>query len=173
MSLNRQSISENKSWNTPPKYIDVLNKFFKIIDLDPCSNDYSLVNAKNNIKLPQDGLKIEWNYNTIFVNPPYGRDKQSKTSIYDWVLKGYESNKNHKSEIIFLIPVATNTKHFKNIIFKHAKAICFLEDTRLKFWQNGQEDKKGAPMACCFVYFGIDFKRFCDIFSPYGKVFEI
>lgn len=172
MSAGRKHISDKKDWNTPPKYIELIKEMFDEIDLDPCSNEFSLVDAKIKYQLPTNGLKESWNYKRIFVNPPYGRDVLNKTSIYDWIQKGLESYK-LGNELLFLIPVATNTKHFKNIIFKHAKGICFLEDTRLKFWSEGKEDKKGAPMSCCMVYFGSDYQKFKNIFNKFGKCFEI
>ena len=173
MSAGRNHISKNKSWNTPPKYIDLINKFFNIIELDPCSNENSMVNAKINYTLPIDGLKESWNYKTIFINPPYGKSPETKTSIYDWINKGLDASVKYKSELLYLIPVATNTRHFKDLIFKKACGICFLEDTRLKFWHEGKEDKKGAPMACCIVYFGENYLKFESIFSKCGKCLQL
>lgn len=46
MSLNRKPISDNKNWNTPIEYIDLIKKFWGEIELDPCSNKNSLVRAK-------------------------------------------------------------------------------------------------------------------------------
>lgn len=173
MSAGRNSISLKKDWNTPPKYVQLISKFFDgNIDLDPCSNSGSLVEASIKYILPQDGLKEPWDYNTIFINPPYGRDKQRRTSIYNWISKSVDSYLKNKNHILLLIPVATNTRHFKELIFKHASNICFLEDTRLKFWSDGKEDKKGAPMACCIVYFGCK-NNFEEIFGNYGKCFKI
>jgi hypothetical protein len=172
MSAGRKHISDKKDWNTPPKYIKLIKEMFGDIDLDPCSNESSMVDAKTKYILPINGLIESWNYKRIFVNPPYGRNVENKTSIYDWILKGVETSK-LGNEVLFLIPVATNTKHFKQLIFKHAKGICFLEDTRLKFWNNGKEDKKGAPMACCMIYFGSNYKRFSSVFSAVGKCFKI
>jgi hypothetical protein len=173
MSAGRTNVSKNKSWNTPPKYINLINQFFGKVELDPCSNDFSLVNAIVEYKLPTNGLKERWNYNSIFVNPPYGRDVENKTSIYDWIIKGLEANKLYESELLYLIPTATNTKHFKDLIFKKACGICFLEDTRLKFWCEGVEDKKGAPMSCTMVYIGDNYEKFEKIFSNSGKCFKI
>lgn len=52
------------------------------INLDPCSNEYSVVNAETEYRLPEhDGLKESWNYPNIFVNPPYGIDKERGTTI--------------------------------------------------------------------------------------------
>lgn len=174
MTAGRSNITIKTEYNTPPKYVDVINSFFNnSIDLDPCSNNHSLIKAKNKYILPINGLKKTWNYEKIFVNPPYGRDSINKTSIKDWLLKGKEAYYAFHSEVLYLIPVATNTKHFKDIIFNYAKGICFLNDTRLKFFYDGKELEKGAPMACCFVYFGFDYNRFQFYFSKYGKCFEI
>lgn len=169
MSAGRKNNTTKKDWNTPPKYVEPIKDFFGgIIELDPCSNKYSLVGAKTNFIYPdKNGLIEKWDYRTIFVNPPYGR--QNGSSLYDWLEKSLEC----KWEVIFLIPVATNTKHFKEIIFKRYNAICFLNDTRLRFYNQGIEDKKGAPMACCLCYKGFRVKKFIEKFSEFGKVFSI
>lgn len=177
MSAGRKSITTKKDWCTPPKYIELINNFFdNKIDLDPCSNSYSLVNATTKFSLPhQNGLLLDWNpYKNIYINPPYGRDALTKTSIYDWIEKACNLNLNSSfHDILLLIPVATNTKHFKQLIFKYANGICFLYDTRLKFYNEGKEDKKGAPMACCMIYIGNNFDKFNEIFKNVGKIFKI
>lgn len=172
MSAGRKNTSDKKDWNTPPKYINLIKDFFGKIELDPCSNVNSFVDAETKYILPTNGLNESWNFKTVFVNPPYGRNPDDKTSLYNWILKGVESAK-LGNEILYLIPVATNTKHFKTLIFKNATSICFLEDTRLKFWNNGNEDKKGAPMACCLVYFGNNHDKFLNVFNKCGKIFKI
>lgn len=173
MSAGRKNNSTNKDFNTPPKYVEAVMEFFNgKLDLDPCSNEFSLIKADKSISLPRNGLEENWNkYETIFCNPPYGR--YDKTSIYTWLEKARDTNLHFGSEILFLIPVATNTKHFKNLIFKYACGICFLEDTRLKFWTEGKEMKKGAPFAACFIYFGRNYDKFTKVFSKYGKCFKI
>ena len=72
MSAGRRVNTKSKSWGTPSKYIDVIKLFFEgTIDLDPCSNEYSIVNADINYIVPQNnGLIDSWNYKRIFVNPP-------------------------------------------------------------------------------------------------------
>ena len=99
------------------------------------------------------------------MNPPYGRNPENKTSLLDWI----EKAANSQSEIIMLIPVATNTRHFYKI-FDSAAAICFLKDSRLKFWMEGKEDPKGAPMACCLIYWGLKRDRFKEYFEELGRV---
>ena len=173
MSAGRKSNSTKKDWNTPPKYINAVLNVLGEIDLDPCSNNFSQVPSNNKFTLPTDGLKEVWNYKTIYVNPPYGRDSENKTSIYNWIDKGIFSNHEYGSELIYLIPVATNTKHFKELIFNYFTSICFLNDTRLKFWNEGKEDIKGAPMACCMCYLGNNYNKFKEVFCEYGKVFKL
>ncbi len=162
--------SKSTDWNTPIKYVELIYKMFDKVEFDPCSNKDSIVNAEREIILPNDGLKEEWNYRTIFVNPPFGRDFERKTTIKDWIAKCYKTNTKYNSEILLLIPTATNTSHWKQFIFGKASAICFLYDTRLKFRINGSENNKGCPTACSMIYYGKNVKRFYEIFATVGFV---
>jgi hypothetical protein len=175
MSAGRTVNSKSQSWGTPPKYVNVIRQFFGgIISLDPCSNEYSIVNAETEFMLPQhDGLKEEWNYPTIYVNPPYGADRKRGTTIKNWLAKCALSHQKYGSEILALVPVATNTGHWKQSVFGQARAICFLYDTRLKFLENGLDVGKGAPMACAMVYWGQEYNKFYDLFIEYGAVVDI
>lgn len=175
MSAGRSVNTLSKHWGTPYKYVKaVRNVFGGEIDLDPCSNAYSIVKANVEYLLPEkDGLKEEWNYKTIYVNPPYGIDKERKTTIKNWLHKCATTFNEYNSEIIALIPTATNTSHWKEYVFTKAKSICFLYDTRLKFLENGLEQGKGAPMSCSMVYWGNHQKRFYDVFINHGAVVDI
>lgn len=171
MSAGRKINTQSVTWNTPNKYVSPITDFFGgLIHLDPCSNSTSIVNAKINYILPIDGLASDWNFPTVFINPPYGRDKERKTSIKDWIKKALDTHTTYKNEIILLIPVATNTSHWKNYIFGKCSALVFLYDTRLKFLVDGMDDGKGAPMSCCLVYYGTAVDRFIEIFMEYGAV---
>lgn len=170
MTAGRKNKNNFQSWCTPKKIIEKLNEFFTEINLDPCSNNFSKVEANEKIILPKDGLKINWDYKNIFVNPPYGKDSERKTTIKNWFEKSYVSHKQYKSEIILLVPVATNTKHWKQFVYDKANSVCFLSDSRLKFQIDGSEYNKGSPMACCLIYYGNDFDRFKKVFSSLGAV---
>lgn len=163
------------SWCTPPKYVAAIEAFFNHnIELDPCSNEFSLINAKMRFNLPyKDGLAEEWNYKTIFVNPPYGADRERGTTIKDWIKKCEASYRLYHAEVLALIPVATNTRHWKDYIFGRAAGICFLYDTRLRFMINGELDVKGAPMSCAMIYWGTEVSRFVDLFSHYGAALDV
>lgn len=172
MTAGRKIKTLNKDWCTPKKYVDAVRKFFGgEIDLDPCSSKCSIVGAKTEYMLPdKDGLKLSWNYRTIYVNPPYGIDYERKTRIIDWIRKCEEAYRVYGSEVLALIPVAVNTAHWKNYIFGKANSICFLADTRLKFIINGDDKNKGAPMACAIVYWGVDSDKFYKVFSKFGAI---
>lgn len=175
MSAGRTVNSQSQHWGTPPKYVNVVKKFFGgEIDFDPCSNEYSIVQAKVECRLPkQDGLTIEWNYPRIYVNPPYGNDKERKTTIKHWLSKCSSAYEDFGSEVLALIPVATNTGHWKRSVWSKARAVCFLYDTRLKFLENGMDKGKGAPMSCAMVYWGDNYHAFFDLFIEYGAVIDI
>jgi hypothetical protein len=132
------------------------------------------VQAEVEYRLPEhDGLKESWNYPTVFVNPPYGADRERGTTIKDWLVRCANTHREYGSDVIALVPVATNTSHWKKCVFGIADAICFLYDTRLRFLENGQDTGKGAPMACCMIYWGKDIKGFKENFLRYGAVIDI
>ena len=172
-AYDRKSVSTNKDWCTPKQYCDAVRSFFGTIELDPCSNKYSLVKANTEFNLPLDGLAQIWNYKTIFVNPPYGRNKESNTSLKDWILKCQDAYTQYESEVILLIPASTNTKHWQNIIFQSATAVCFLKEPRVKFFNPEYDLFKGAPMACSLIYWGKNVEAFIEDFTPFGKVLRI
>jgi len=161
MTAGRKTNTGSIHWCTPEKYVTPITNFLGGISLDPCSNEDSIVGAE--VQLLSGGIEHNWdNYETVYVNPPYGRN--GKTSIYDWLKKCHITN----SEIVALIPVAPNTKHWKEFVF-NANVICFLADTRLKFLINGNTNNKGASMACCLIYWGNRREEFIDTFSEYGN----
>ncbi len=173
MSAGRKKNSQSRDWCTPDKYVDAAHRVLGGIDLDPCSNKHSIVNAAVEYKLPYDGLKETWEYDGIYVNPPYGADRERGTTIKDWLLRCVEAHRNYGSEVLALVPVATNTSHWKQCVFGQATAICFLADTRLKFRVNGSDENKGAPMACAMIYWGRKFDKFYKVFSEFGAVVNL
>lgn len=175
MTAGRTLNTISQEWGTPEKYVQAVLDFFGgQIELDPCSNQYSIVPAIVKYQLPQqDGLKASWNYPTIYVNPPYGIDKQRGTSIKLWLGRCALAHYEHQSEVLALVPVATNTGHWKKYVFGQATGVCFLSDTRLKFLVNGQDGGKGAPMSCAMIYWGKNFNQFLFVFAPFGAVVDL
>ena len=170
---NAESLSQH--WCTPPKYVNAIREFFDgQIALDPCSNEYSIVDADVEYCLPHtDGLAASWDAPTVFVNPPYGRDRERGSGIRDWLRKCRETNSQFGTEVLALVPVATNTRHWKNYVFGAAVAVTFLYDTRLRFLENGKDGGKGAPMSCAMIYWGSQYKRFENVFIRFGAVVDL
>jgi hypothetical protein len=175
MSAGRTVNSQSQSWGTPAKYVKAVKRFFGgSVSLDPCSNEHSIVYAETEFMLPDtDGLKEDWDYPTIYMNPPYGADRERGTTIKDWLNKCALTRQKYGSEILALVPVATNTGHWKQSVFGQAAAVCFLYDTRLKFLENGSGGGKGAPMACAMIYWGKYYDKFYKIFIEYGAVVNL
>lgn len=170
---NAASLSQD--WCTPPKYVRAIREFFSgRIELDPCSNKHSIVKAEVEYCLPKtDALRESWDYRTVFVNPPYGADRKRGTTIRDWLRRCAEANEKHGSEVLALVPVAANTRHWKRYVWGAATGVAFLYDTRLRFLVNGKDGGKGAPMACAMVYWGPRYERFESVFLPFGAVVDV
>ena len=170
---NAESLSQH--WCTPPKYVDAIRRFFAgSIELDPCSNRYSIVKARVEYCLPEtNGLAAAWDFPTIYVNPPYGSDRERGTTIRDWLRKCAEAHAKHGAQVLALVPVATNTRHWKQYVFGAATAVAFLYDTRLRFLVDGKDGGKGAPMSCAMIYWGPQYERFEKAFLRFGAVVDV
>lgn len=174
MTAGRRSVSIAKDWCTPPSIVESVRVVFGgSISLDPCSNEHSLVKADKEYLLPDhDGLVESWDYPTIYVNPPYGSDSSRGTRIAHWFARMAEAAASG-SEVIGLVPVATNTGHWKDDVYPVAKGVCFLYVPRLRFFIGGSEDPKGAPMSCAVVYYGRSFEVFAQEFSKHGATLPL
>lgn len=174
MTAGRKALSDTKHWCTPPELIASVREVFGgEIDLDPCSNEHSMVSARVNYLLPrQDGLVETWDFPRIYVNPPYGSDPSRGTRIAHWFERIAEAARNG-SEVIALVPVATNTGHWKKHVYPVAQAICFLYQPRVRFYIDGREDPKGAPMSCAIIYYGSELDKFAEEFSRHGAVIPL
>ena len=175
MSAGRKVRTQSQHWGTPDKYVSAIRNFFGGgISLDPCSNEFSIVGAATEYRLPMhDGLKESWDFPTIFVNPPYGLDHERGTAIRHWLQRCHLAHENYGSEVLGLVPVATNTGHWKKHVFGPATAVCFLYDTRLRFLVDGVDGGKGAPMSCAMVYWGRNYRRFSEVFREFGAVLNL
>jgi len=59
-------VSATDNWCTPKWLADAIGP----VDLDPCSNEHSHIQARCRVAPPADGLCVEW-FGRTFVNPPY------------------------------------------------------------------------------------------------------
>jgi DNA N-6-adenine-methyltransferase (Dam) len=174
MSAGRTVNADNKDWGTPKCYVDAVRECLGSIELDPCSNEWSIVNAAVEYRRPKhNGLNASWDFSTIYVNPPYGADREAGTTIRDWLRRCALAHEEHGAEVLALVPVATNTKHWKLHVWSKAVGVAFLYDTRLRFLVRGKGGGKGAPMSCAMVYWGTHYARFGSVFSRFGAVVNL
>lgn len=136
MNMKVHYSSLSNEWSTPQAFYDELNKEFNFT-LDPCAD-------ATNHKCPKyytqadDGLSKSWNNETVFCNPPYGRE------IKHWVKKASEIV---GGVVVMLIPARTDTTYFHDYIYGKAE-IRFVRG-RLKFG----DGKGSAPFPSMVVIF--------------------
>ena len=133
--------SKTNEWETPRDIYQKLDDEFKFT-LDPCCTKETAKCEKFFTKT-DDGLSKSWEHDTVFVNPPYGRE------IGGWVRKAYEEFLKGAT-VVMLIPARTDTKYWHKYIFNKAE-VRFMKG-RVKFLQNGIE-KQSAPFPTAIVVY--------------------
>ena len=133
--------SKTNEWSTPQDFFNELDKEFNFT-LDPCSTRENAKCTKY-FTVEDDGLKQDWSKDTVFMNPPYGRE------IKYWVQKAYEESLKGAT-VVCLIPSRTDTKYWHDYIFGKADDIRFIKG-RLKF--GGSKNPAPFPSAV-IVYKG-------------------
>ena len=93
--------SASREWATPQGLFDELNKEFGFT-LDPCATAENAKCSKY-FTAAQDGLKQCWDYQVVFMNPPYGR------VIGAWMQKAWESSQ-RGATVVCLVPARTDTE---------------------------------------------------------------
>lgn len=146
-------------WNTPAWYVDSVRWVLETIDLDPCSNAGSVVNARRNVMLPEDGLAIKWS-GRVFVNPPY-------SDVLPWIKKLIASPS--VSGAILLAHADVSTKWFQRT--RTAMVVC-LHDQRIRFCDaDGSEGNARPNLGNITAYWGSDPGRFIAGFKGHGALF--
>lgn len=116
--------SEDMTWATPQDFFDRLNEEFRFT-LDPCATPSS-AKCRRYYTPEVDGLKQDWGGETVFCNPPYGRE------IGLWVKKCYDESRKAGTTVVMLVPARTDTAWFHDYVYHHAADIRFVRG-RLKF----------------------------------------
>lgn len=92
--------SNTPEWPTPQAFYDELHDEFGFT-LDPCST-HDNAKTERHYTPDEDGLAQSWAGETVFMNPPYGRE------ISKWVAKAYEEA-NAGATVVCLLPARTDT----------------------------------------------------------------
>ena len=127
--MKNRNLPIDNNWRTPDHVYDQLNSEFNF-DFDPCPYNTDPITPET------DGLLKEWG-SVNFVNPPY--DRKTKEAF---ILKGIQETAIIKPSMkgktsVFLLPVSTSTKIFKDIIEPNADEIRFVKG-RIKFQKKDQ-----------------------------------
>lgn len=137
--MNKSLFSSNTvEWETPQDFFDRLNEEFHFT-LDPCCTDENAKCEKHFTK-EQNGLSQDWTGETVYCNPPYGRDMPK------WIKKCYEHFIGGGTAVM-LIPARTDTKAFHEYIYGNAE-IRFIRG-RLRF----SGSKWSAPFPSMIVIY--------------------
>jgi site-specific DNA-methyltransferase (adenine-specific) len=127
--------SSSCEWTTPEHIFRQLDDEFHFT-LDPCSTHENAKCAKHYTQ-EDDGLAQDWTGETVFCNPPYGREMPK------WIEKCAVED----ATCVMLIPARTDTKAFHQWILGRAE-IRFVKG-RLRF--GGA--RHNAPFASMIVIF--------------------
>ncbi len=133
--------SKSNDWETPADFYNQLDAEFGFT-LDPCASQSS-AKCSSFYTTDDDGLSKNWEGQTVFMNPPYGR------KIGNWIQKAYEEGEKSNTRVVALIPARTDTKYWHNYCMK-ATEIRFVKG-RLKFGQGNT--KNSAPFPSAVVVF--------------------
>lgn len=189
----------NLNWNTPRWITEALPAVFGgPPDLDPCSNEASVVGATVGYTLPEsDGLIDPWAIRgpgtTVFLNPPFGRtymteDRSSaigqkgfevlseeeqelyttRSVLADWIKKAVVEHLEHGVEVVSILPAATDTAHWQKLIFPSASRILFIKGRVRFLGPDGKPAKAAAPMATALLYWGTNPQAFEKAFVGRG-----
>lgn len=72
MNTNVMFSSEKDDWETPQDFFNILNEEFHFT-LDPCST-HENTKCEKHYTIAENGLTQDWSGETVFCNPPYGRE---------------------------------------------------------------------------------------------------
>ena len=140
--------SKTNEWATPQNFFDMLDNEFNFT-LDPCSTKEN-AKCKKFYTKEDDGLSKTWIGESVFMNPPYGRE------IKNWVEKAYtevdNSRERERTVVVCLIPARTDTRYWHEYIFGKAKEIRFVKG-RLKFG----DGSGSAPFPSAVVVFDSEY----------------
>jgi site-specific DNA-methyltransferase (adenine-specific) len=92
--------SASAEWATPQWLFDALDREFGFA-LDPCATAENAKCSKY-FTAAEDGLRQSWDYQVVFMNPPYGR------VIGAWMRKAWESSQ-RGATVVCLVPARTDT----------------------------------------------------------------
>lgn len=139
--------SKKEEWGTPQELFDKLNEQYHFT-LDAAASEKN-AKCEKFYDIKTNGLLQDWENETVWLNPPYGRIKTAQ-----WVEKAANEAKKG-TKIVMLIPARTDTRWFHKYIYGIAK-VGFIKG-RLKFvdCEDPGKEQDAAPFPSMLVYFNL------------------
>lgn len=137
MKTHQTPIGKNDEWLTPKWILNALGDFY----LDPCAPiNRPWDTADTHYSVREDGLSLPW-HGRVWLNPPFKRGEREK-----WMRKMAM----HRSGIM-LIPAATETRAFFDLVWDCASAVCFLRTRPHFHYVTGEEARANCGCALVLV----------------------
>lgn len=169
------SKSRHDHWNTPREVLDPLGRFWPSgIDLDPCSNETSVVESRVECGAHRaghptaNGLEYPWFLpehgapTLVYVNPPYSKPGP-------WVERAARESMTGLCHVVMLIPATTSTSWWQAWVWPHAAAVGFMRQ-RVAFLDERGRPVKGNRFETALVYYGPEAQRFARVFQDLAEV---
>lgn len=155
-----QQESPRDTWTTPEIIVRSLLRLWPNgADLDPCSNERSIVPAAQRIALPQDGLEHRGSWRgRVFVNPPYSHP-------HPWV-DACDEHGRAGGEVVALLRCDPSVAWFKRVW--GADVLCF-PNFRVQFDPPPGVKVSGNTGPNVLAYWGPEPARFEWAFRSLGK----
>jgi len=165
--------SQSAEFYTPPELIELVREVLGQIELDPASHDMpqEWIKASRFYREEDAGHARLWIANTVWLNPPYGKNASGRSVPAVWAAKmrrDYESG--YFGQGLMLVNSAPGYNWYEDLWTRYP--VCCLRD-RLRFIRpDGSRAKRRAARGQTLVYFGSCPERFRYVFSRIGRVIE-
>jgi site-specific DNA-methyltransferase (adenine-specific) len=117
-----------REWRTPPEVYDPLNEEFHF-DLDPCTTEDNPLGTDYWFTEEDDGLTLDWDSASVFMNPPYGRE------IYAWTRKACDASAKG-ALVVGLLPASTDLAWWHEDVVGCADEVRYIRG-RVRFLTDG------------------------------------
>jgi phage N-6-adenine-methyltransferase len=100
--------SKDLTWATPQEWFDYLDLEFDFT-LDPCCT-HETAKCKKHYTPAEDGLAQNWAEETVFMNPPYGKE------VGLWMKKAYEEARDHLALVVCFVRASVDTEWWRRYV---------------------------------------------------------
>jgi DNA N-6-adenine-methyltransferase (Dam) len=143
-------------WCSPRSVATPLYHFWGEADLDPCSNDRSVIRSRR--ALASGGLVLPWD-GTTYANWPYSQNDA-------WTSKAlHEMKAGRVEELVILCMTATSTVWWKRLMISAKRNPRVHLTKRLKFLGPGGKPVDSSRFEPALIYYGPRATRFDQHFS--------